>query len=202
MLMESVIYQKKRALNNDLCDDLISMFELNIKEHGKGSTLGGVNPDVKLTTDIVFSNASSEYWSECSKHIIGILYYHLREWRKQFKLSQKGEFALTNHLTLDDGTLLLQKYDLNCGKYTYHDDFAISETREHRVVTFIFYLNTVENGGETEFMDIFKIKPEKGKLVLFPSNWTYYHRGKMPISDNKYIITGWLYSDEFVSQSA
>jgi hypothetical protein len=51
----------------------------------------------------------------------------------------------------------------------------------------------VENGGETEIWDDFKIKPETGKLLLFPSSWTFPHRGVMPISDNKYIITGWLY---------
>ena len=38
-----------------------------------------------------------------------------------------------------------------------------------------------------------KIKAEKGKLLIFPSSWTYIHRGNIPISDDKYIITGWVH---------
>jgi hypothetical protein len=198
--MESLIYQNKKALNEYLCDDMITMFELNKVEQQQGITIGGLQRNIKETYDITFSNESSEYWSDCSKHIIKVLYNNLREWKKQFKLSEKDTYALTEKLTLKN-SFILQKYEKNRGKYIYHDDFAIASTREHRVATFIFYLNTVENGGETEFMDTFKIKPEKGKLVLFPACWTYYHRGKMPISDNKYIITGWLYTDSFVSNN-
>ena len=195
--MESVIFQKNNVLNENLCDDLINMFELNKIQHKKGITLGGLDPTIKDTYDIVFSNTSSEYWSKCSKLIISILYDNLKEWRKRFELSVPGTCALPKHLTLNK-PFILQKYEKNCGQYIYHNDFSISNSREYRVATFIFYLNTVEQGGETEFMDKFRIKPAKGKLVLFPATWFYYHRGKMPISDNKYIITGWLYNDEFV----
>jgi len=196
--MESSIYQKEKALNEYLCDDLITMFELNKFKQEHGVTIGGLQKNIKETYDITFSNMSSEYWSDCSKHIIKILYDNLKIWRSQFKLSQEGINALPSHLTINN-SFILQKYEKNRGKYTYHDDFAISDTREHRVATFIFYLNTVENGGETEFMDTFKIKPEKGKLVFFPACWNYYHRGKMPISNDKYIITGWLYANTYVS---
>jgi hypothetical protein len=56
-------------------------------------------------------------------------------------------------------------------------------------------LNDVIEGGETDFFagDI-KIRPKKGTLIFFPSSWTYPHSGKMPMSSNKYIITGWLYN--------
>ena len=49
------------------------------------------------------------------------------------------------------------------------------------------------SGGETEIWDSHKIKPECGKLLLFPSCWTFPHRGNVPISGNKYILTGWVY---------
>ena len=69
------------------------------------------------------------------------------------------------------------------------------EKKTYRVLTYLFYLNDVDEGGETEFYggDI-KIKPKQGKMILFPSSWTYPHSGKMPVSSNKYIITGWIYN--------
>ena len=65
----------------------------------------------------------------------------------------------------------------------------------HILITYLFYLNTIEEGGETEFIDGTKIKPETGKLLIFPATWTYEHRGNVPISSNKYICTGWLYNN-------
>ena len=87
-----------------------------------------------------------------------------------------------------------QKYFKNKGKYVYHDDFTVEYSeKRYRVITFLWYLNSIEEGGQTEFWGDFRIKPEKGKLLLFPACWSFPHRGIMPISDNKYIITGWLY---------
>ena len=40
-------------------------------------------------------------------------------------------------------------------------------------------------------MSIIK-KPKQGSLLLFPATWTYPYSGSMPISNDKYIITGWL----------
>jgi hypothetical protein len=60
----------------------------------------------------------------------------------------------------------------------------------------MWYLNDVEEGGETEFFGNYKIKPETGKFVLFPATWTYPHAALVPRSGDKYIITGWFYELE------
>jgi hypothetical protein len=88
------------------------------------------------------------------------------------------------------------KYCKNDGFYKFHTDFLSSFNKkelsiELRKISFIWYLNDVEEGGETEFFNG-KIKPEAGKLLFFPSNFNYVHRGNLPISDDKYIIVGWL----------
>jgi hypothetical protein len=89
---------------------------------------------------------------------------------------------------------MIQKYDKSSGKYVYHDDFVTEPIHNrYRVITYIWYLNTVEEGGHTEFFGSHLIKPEEGKLLLFPSSWTFPHCGKVPISHDKYIITGWFY---------
>jgi Rps23 Pro-64 3,4-dihydroxylase Tpa1-like proline 4-hydroxylase len=93
-------------------------------------------------------------------------------------------------------TIMIQKYKSNKGRYVYHNDFSSeSDQKRYRVLTYIYYLNDVDEGGETQFWDNYKVNPQKGKLVLFPASWTYPHSGLMPISHDKYIITGWIYTN-------
>jgi hypothetical protein len=54
------------------------------------------------------------------------------------------------------------------------------------------YLNDLDS-GHTDFLhyDI-SIKPEKGKTLIWPAEWTHAHRGQ-EVLENKYIITGWFH---------
>lgn len=62
-----------------------------------------------------------------------------------------------------------------------------------RHLVFMTYLNDVTDQGETEFFhQQLKTKPEKGLTLIWPSDWTFYHRGVISPSQEKYIITGWF----------
>ena len=57
----------------------------------------------------------------------------------------------------------------------------------------MFYLNDVEEGGETEFYyQDKKIKPKQGSMVIAPAYFTHTHRGCIPVSNDKYIVTSWV----------
>ena len=57
----------------------------------------------------------------------------------------------------------------------------------------MLYLNDNYKGGETEFLNqAIKIKPETGKLILFPPFWTHEHRGVKLQKSVKYIATTWV----------
>ena len=69
-------------------------------------------------------------------------------------------------------------------------------TREgaKRFLILMVYLNDDFDGGETEF-PVFgdKVKPEKGKLVVFPPLWQYMHRGNPPTNGHaKYFLMTYL----------
>ena len=54
------------------------------------------------------------------------------------------------------------------------------------------YLNDVIDRGETEFFhQKIKVKPKKGLTLIWPVDWTFYHRGIPSPTQEKYIITGW-----------
>lgn len=64
-----------------------------------------------------------------------------------------------------------------------------------RVVAGLLYLNTIEEAGETQFVDPERlVRPVAGKIVLFPPYWTHFHRGVSPTRETKYALSFfWLY---------
>jgi prolyl 4-hydroxylase len=61
-----------------------------------------------------------------------------------------------------------------------------------RFLSFMFYLNDVETGGETLFQGL-TIHPKCGRLVVFPPMWMFPHKGCHPVSNEKYILTTYLH---------
>ena len=62
-----------------------------------------------------------------------------------------------------------------------------------RIGVYILYLNDIEEGGETEFLYLSRrVSAKKGRLVIFPPNYPWTHRGNPPLSGIKYIMTGWI----------
>jgi prolyl 4-hydroxylase len=61
-----------------------------------------------------------------------------------------------------------------------------------RFLSFFWYLNDVEVGGETRFSN-FSIKPKMGTLVIFPPLWMFPHKGEPPISGPKYLLSTYLH---------
>ena len=70
----------------------------------------------------------------------------------------------------------------------------VNSLTKRRFLVWSIFLNDVEEGGELEFLNYpVRVKPKKGSMVLFPPYFTHLHRGNPPISNNKYIATGWYY---------
>lgn len=56
----------------------------------------------------------------------------------------------------------------------------------------IIYLNTLEEheGGHTEFINGRKVRPEIGKVLVYPNSWVFPHKGNEILGNNpKYICT-------------
>ena len=85
----------------------------------------------------------------------------------------------------------IQKTEPGQGYHIWHCE-KNSGRNNNRVLSWILYLNDVEEGGETEFIHYSKrFRPMQGSLLVFPAHFTHVHRGNPPLSGTKYIATGW-----------
>jgi hypothetical protein len=92
----------------------------------------------------------------------------------------------------------IQKYKKKEGHFNSFHLEEYGQATSERVFVFILYLNDVKEGGETAFYfkedgeeDYFKVKPKAGTLIIHPASWPYVHKGCMPESSDKYILTTW-----------
>jgi hypothetical protein len=195
------IFENNYSICHELCKEIIEMYE-NESETKKNdsSIFSGINKDVRDSKQFNIPK-NDKKWYKIEQFLYKELNNNLIKYLEKINCSNYEaehnngiDSSIFKNITLEIDSFLINRYEKNKGKYTYHEDFHINlKPLKYRVITFLWYLNSVDEGGETEFWDSYKIKPITGKLILFPSNWCFQHRGLIPKSDNKYIITGWFY---------
>jgi hypothetical protein len=94
---------------------------------------------------------------------------------------------------LEYTTLKIQKTLPKEGYHVWHVEQNGTFYECKRAFVFSIYLNDVKEGGETEFLNhSVRVKPKKGRIVIWPAGFPYLHRGNPPLSGKKYILTSWI----------
>ena len=85
----------------------------------------------------------------------------------------------------------IQHYPPNGGYFQEHID-SYSNSTCNRIIGYITYLNTVDNGGGTHFPHMDHTEQAvAGKTIFFPSGVTHAHKGVVAPDEDKYILVGW-----------
>lgn len=177
------IFEKHNALDTDFCKQTIERFEQHTEEQyaGRiGQTITSAE-SIKKTTDLVVSG--KEHWKDVDRALFQSLASAVKEFRETFPYF-KGPFK--------DMGYNLQRYQSG-EYYHWHIDGGSHDFAMRQLVA-LWYLNDVPGpGGETEFLyqDV-QVRPEAGKLVLFPPFWTHEHRAAVVNDGAKYIATTWV----------
>ena len=177
------IFEQHNALPAELCDNMVERFEQHEEDQYQGRIGQTASQDnsIKKTTDLVVSD--KEHWKDVDNNLFRSMGLAIKEFREAYPYF-KGPFK--------DMGYGIQRY--NPGEfYHWHIDGGSHDFSQRQLVA-IWYLNDVPGpGGETEFLfqDV-KIKPEKGKLILFPPFWTHEHRAATLNEGVKYIATTWI----------
>lgn len=185
------IYSNPNALSSEFCTKSIDLFEKSdLKQPGSFRYKEEIvqKYDVKKSTDISFSPSflKDPIWGSHLEHLVKVVEDNVVKYIFRFE----NGFKNLNNFRLD--TLFnLQRYEPGEAFYGWHCERAGLRSSS-RLLVWMIYLNTVNDGGGTQFYYQNHIeKPEQGKLLIWPVDWMYLHRGIPSPTETKYIFTGW-----------
>ncbi len=185
------------AFSNEYCERVIDHFHYiqNTRGIGIGNIVTRQDHEQALSTD----KDSDMYFFEnepdlivLERNVVILREFNEITWKCYAKLKEKYGFLDTLGLHKMSESIKIQKYEPGQGYHVWHCE-ADNMTNCRRMLVSVLYLNTVEEGGETEFLyQNMRVSPVQGTLVLFPTYWTHPHRGNPPLKGNKYIMNTWL----------
>ena len=195
--MKDLILEIPNFVPKVLCNHLIKKFDFDQNKEDGVVVINGeqkVVPELKNCKEIPISTSRDWRWedSEMCKVIRNAVKNYFIFLRDNFHRDQPRHMfqKLIECPPTSDRGYTIQKQSENT-QYPWHYDGGFGELNQFTFIFVIIYLNTVEpgDGGETEFMGGRKVRPECGKIVLFPASWTYPHCGNKVLKGDKYIFT-------------
>lgn len=207
--MDNLIYIKNETLPKDFCQFVINKFEAS--QHKMDGVSGaGVNTNVKHSKDLMIhaliDDKDWQYiYDYLRENLLQLLVDYIRlnpfivrtldlSFSSDLSLIRtcQGRFAATSKGLAH---MQMQRYIDKEGYHAWHYENEVTdENMNMRQMAFMWYLNDVNGGGETEFkFQKAKVEAKTGRGVIFPAFWTHTHRGNRPnFGQSKYIITGWI----------
>lgn len=175
------------ALDKEYCQSIIDKFEAHPEEQSDT-----VLEDHRSFKEINLNE--HEEWKDVIETLLDkIQTDYLKKYMIDHKIDSKSwpanlgfeQFRMKRYLPNDKD------------EFKFHVDAADLDSCSRFLVVF-FYLNDVEEGGETAFQPhrmlpiTDKVKPVAGRILMFPPMWTHPHVGLKPISGAKYIVGTYL----------
>lgn len=146
---------------------------------------GGPYQNIRTNSNMPITDLAMQTGNPIAQQIhnqfYALLLASVLPYNKQYNISEGVFFEHYNFLKYSEGT-----------EYKAHYDSGGTATI-HRYLSAILYLNDDYEGGELEFVNFnVKIKPAKGTLILFPSNYAYAHVAHPVKSGTKYALVTWV----------
>ena len=205
-----LVIEYPNAFPDDLCDEIIERFDKdeNVSK-GYNGLYGPDTTTTKVSKDLMLSGRPE--WSDMDSRLFDILSPYIQNYTEMLRV--QFHFEQTAHIR--DLGYQIQKTEPG-GYFSWHTDdnteiitdqtYTTGVNRKahcarNRMFTYILYLNDryEYEDGQTEFKfgdgNTKLIRPEQGKLILFPANPFFPHRG-VPLKNGvKYLMTGWVVRD-------
>ena len=188
------IYECDDVFSVDFCNRVIDKFEKSPLKRTGTTGFATINKKKKSTDIRIYGEPE---WVEEEKYFHDMIRKAMKKYETfllkmdvddQVKKSM-SDILIESHVYPPQ----IQRTEPNEYYHWHHDQ---SRNSNWKLFTYIIYLNDVEedSGGTTEFSCGKNIQPKAGKIIFFPSTWTYFHRGKTLEKGIKYIATNGLTS--------
>tara|TARA_R110000764_G_scaffold219493_3_gene307200 strand:+ start:583 stop:1131 length:549 start_codon:yes stop_codon:yes gene_type:complete len=167
------------VITKETCDHLISLYDAAASEAKHKKNICYDFHEINMIQSKAFDSVSRQF--------VSLMQGIHRKYSSHFK-----SFPETNAFEQPR----IKRYEVGEGVFNWHTDNSTFDSSKRTLVMF-FYLNDVEDGGETKFrfeptMEEISVKPKAGSVLCFPPTWQYPHKGCTPISGPKYVISSYV----------
>ncbi len=181
------------------CDNMINIFETWDKLNLTWDRKYQESNAHKISDTHVYSQDLWAPKTEDAKQSVNLLdigllsEFNEKFWREAYPFYTNKYSIIKDYPKHQNRVIKIQKTEVGGqGYHIWHSEDSSWKNRG-RFLTWLLYLNDVEEGGETELIYLSKrVQARTGRLLLFPAGFTHTHRGNPPLNTTKYIATGWV----------
>lgn len=162
------------VLSEAACRDIIERFEKDAGNH-----LRRTRRNVRAFTELNIDHLPA--W----RSTLTELEQTADECLKRYQADCPGMFCPSHEFE----SFRIKRYEPGKGEvFARHVD-GYDEITALRYVVLFWYLNDVEEGGETWFPELrMRVRPRRGRCLMFPPFWMFEHAGLKPVSSAKFIL--------------
>ena len=192
------IWYKEDILDKKLCDRLVKKWDKDAKnqvESGSDNADQDINRHLRKGKEINVSKVAKDdtpskpIWKKDHKLLVDRTAEVLKQYGEELNLDAR-------HIPEKYGfeEFRIKRYDNNdVDTYEVHSD-VINYNSARRFLGIIYYLNDVEEGGNTSFPKLeVDFKPKKGTALVFPAIWIYLYEEQIVISNPKFVLGTYLH---------
>jgi len=179
--MDKFIKVYDNVISGDFAKQLIAMFEES-PEHYENISLDGHRSFTQITLQ------NHPEWKPFCPALQQVFFDYIDRYCKDCNVNDKmfpQQFAFEQ--------FRMKRYMPNgVDEFAPHVDVGNYESAR-RFLVFFLYLDTNKAGHTTFPQWDIAVKPETGRMLIFPPSWTHLHAGTKPVEKPKYIIGSYLH---------